>query len=62
MNEFLLSFGSTLLATIRDVMPIMAIIIGFQLLVIRKPIRNPKKIFAGFFLCLTRYRPLFRGT
>ena len=49
MNEFILSFGKTMVGTVRDVLPILAIIIGFQLLVIRKPIRNPKKIFVGFF-------------
>lgn len=52
MNEFILSFWQAIVGTIRDVMPIAAIIIGFQLLVIRKPIRNPKKFFVGFFYVL----------
>ncbi len=52
MMEWLLSFWQTLLGTFRDVMPIAAIIIGFQLLIIRKPIHQPKKIFVGFFYVL----------
>ncbi len=38
----------TLLATLRDVMPIAAIIFGFQLLVIRRPVPNLKKVLIGF--------------
>ena len=45
MNQFAL----VLLATCRDILPIAAIIIGFQLLVIRKPIAHPKKTLIGFF-------------
>lgn len=52
MIESLLSFWQTLLGTFRDVMPIAAIIIGFQLLIIRKPIHQPKKIIIGFFYVL----------
>lgn len=52
MIEFILSFWNTLLATMRDVMPIAAILIGFQLLIIRKPIHKPKQLFAGFFYVL----------
>ncbi len=52
MSEFIPLFWETILGTLRDVMPIAAIIIGFQLLVIRKPIRNPKKLFVGFFYVL----------
>lgn len=52
MIELILSFWNTLLATMRDVMPIAAILIGFQLLIIRKPIHKPKQLFAGFFYVL----------
>ncbi len=38
----------TLLATLRDVLPIVGIIFGFQLLVIRRPIPNLKKMLTGF--------------
>lgn len=46
--EGLLSFSSTLLATIRDVVPIVAVIFGFQLLIIRRPIPQLKKVLLGF--------------
>jgi hypothetical protein len=52
MNEWLLEFGNTLLLTARDILPIAATIIGFQLLVIRRPLKNPKKIFIGFLYVL----------
>jgi hypothetical protein len=44
LNQFTL----VLLTTCRDILPIAAIIIGFQLLVIRKPIAHPKKTLIGF--------------
>jgi hypothetical protein len=42
----------TIAATILDVLPIVAIIFGFQLAVLRKPIPNLKKIIAGFVMVL----------
>ena len=42
----------TLLATLSDVIPIAAIIFGFQFLVIRKPIPNLKRVLIGFFYVL----------
>lgn len=52
MIDWLLEFCNTLLTTLRDVIPIAATIIGFQLLVIRRPLRNPKKILIGFIYVL----------
>jgi len=42
----------TLLLTVRDVLPIVVVIFGFQLLVIRKPIPNPGKVLTGFLYVL----------
>ncbi len=42
----------TIISTIWDVLPIAAIIFGFQLAVLRKPIPNLKKIITGFILVL----------
>ena len=39
-------------ATLLDVLPIAVIIFGFQLLVLRKPIPNLKRIIAGFVMVL----------
>jgi hypothetical protein len=38
----------TLLGTLRDVLPIVLIIFGFQIFVIRRPIPNLKKVLIGF--------------
>jgi len=48
----LINFVLTLLATCRDVLPIAVTIIGFQLLVIRRPIAHPRKILIGFISVL----------
>jgi len=50
--DFLLTLANGLLTTLKDVVPIAAIIFGFQLLVIRKPIPNLKKVLFGFFYVL----------
>ncbi|HSN24003.1 MAG TPA: DUF1538 domain-containing protein, partial [Methylomicrobium sp.] len=46
--DWLKVFAQTLLATCIDVLPIAAVIIGFRLLVIRRPLAHPKKIAIGF--------------
>ncbi len=40
-------FGSTLLLLLRDVMPIMGILFGFQFFVLRKAINNPARVLTG---------------
>jgi len=51
-----MSFGAHLLhttfLTVRDVLPIIAIILGFQLFVIRRPIPNLRKTIIGFIYVL----------
>lgn len=46
--EELLHFAVKLIETCRDVLPIAVTILGFQLLVIRRPIAHPRKILIGF--------------
>lgn len=41
-------FFDTLLSTVVDVMPIAAILFGFQFAVLRKPLQNPLKVLLGF--------------
>ncbi|EHA1126107.1 DUF1538 domain-containing protein [Vibrio navarrensis] len=41
-------FFDTLLSTVVDVMPIAAILFGFQFAVLRKPLHNPLKVLLGF--------------
>jgi hypothetical protein len=45
-------FADMLLQTGLDVLPIVGIILGFQFLVIRKRLANPRKILMGFVLVL----------
>ena len=52
MIEWLQHFSGNLLATCRDILPIAAIIIGFQLLVIRKPLPHPRRTLTGFVYVL----------
>lgn len=46
--SFLLEWLAVLSSTVKDVMPIAAILFGFQLLVLRRPIPKPKRVLAGF--------------
>ena len=50
--DILLAFIDTLLATVLDVLPILAILISFQLLVIRQPIPRMKQVGFGFIYVL----------
>ena len=52
MIEWLSEFGLKLLETCRDFLPIAATLIGFQVLVIRRPLSNPKKTLLGFIFVL----------
>ncbi|MCW9088065.1 MAG: DUF1538 domain-containing protein [Gammaproteobacteria bacterium] len=47
METLQLIFG-TLLATVRDVLPIALVIFGFQIFVIRRPVTNLKRVLTGF--------------
>ena len=50
--DILTDFFNTALATITDVLPIAAIIFGFQLLVLRQPVPNLKSVMIGFVYVL----------
>ena len=45
-------FGGVLLLLLRDVTPIMAILFGFQLFVLRKKIKNPRRVLVGMVLVI----------
>lgn len=47
MEIFFYDFGKTLLATLRDVLPIILLIVGFQLFVLRQPIPHLKRLIIG---------------
>ncbi len=48
----LISFGYSLLAMLRDVVPIAAILFGFQILVLRQRITNPARVGVGMVFVL----------
>ncbi len=50
--EGLISFAYTLLGMLRDILPIAAILFGFQLLVLRRPIKNPARVAMGMVFVL----------
>jgi len=50
--EELLHFGHTALGLLRDVLPIAGILVGFQVLVLRRPIARPVNVFVGMVLVL----------
>jgi len=52
MIEWLINFALKLLETFRDILPIATVIIGFQLLVIRRPLPHLRKTLAGFIYVL----------
>lgn len=52
MIDALSSFGMTLLSMLRDVLPIAVILIGFQVLVLRKAILEPARVAAGLVFVL----------
>lgn len=52
MMDFASSIGNTLLSMVRDVVPIAAILFGFQLLVLRQPIKDPGRVGLGMVFVL----------
>jgi hypothetical protein len=52
MSNLLGHVVGTILATIRDVIPIAAVVIGFQLLVLKQPIPNLRRVLIGFVYVL----------
>jgi hypothetical protein len=48
----MMSFLYTLLSMLRDVLPIAAILFGFQILVLRRPIKNPTRVAMGMVFVL----------
>jgi len=52
MNEWLSELTSVFLDTVADVLPIAAILIGFQVFVLRRALPNAGRVIAGFVLVL----------
>jgi len=52
MTGYLASLWASLLTNIGDVLPIIGILVGFQVLVLCRPIPNLKRVLLGFLLVL----------
>jgi len=52
LTDLIAHIAATVMSTIRDVLPIVAIVIGFQLLVLRRPIPNYRRVAIGFVYVL----------
>lgn len=52
MSELIGHVTDTILSTIRDVIPIAAVVIGFQLLVLKRPIPHLRRVLVGFVYVL----------
>ena len=49
---FFVGLMETLLNTIRDVAPIIGLIVGFQIFILRRPIPHPRRVSVGFVYVL----------
>jgi hypothetical protein len=52
VNQTLSHFFEVLLGTLLDILPIAAILFGFQFLILRRPLRNPREVLIGFIMVL----------
>ncbi len=50
--EAIIHLGATTLGLLKDVLPIAAILLGFQLFILKRPIHNPAKVFMGLVFVL----------
>ena len=50
--EWLTGLVASMLATLRDVLPIALVIFGFQLFVLRRPVPNLRRVLIGFIYVL----------
>lgn len=52
LTQELIHFSGTTLGLLRDVLPIVAVLIGFQLFILKRPILNPAQVAIGLLLVL----------
>ena len=52
ITQWVADFSGVLFATVKDVLPIIIILFGFQFFILRKPIPNLRKVIIGFVYVL----------
>ena len=50
--EAIIHFGGTVVGLLGDVLPIAVILIGFQVLILRRPLHDPARVFFGLLFVL----------
>jgi len=59
--QWLIEFSGVLLATARDVLPILVILLSFQFFILKKPIPNFRKVVIGFVYVLVGLALFLQG-
>jgi len=59
--QWLIDFSGVLLSTARDVLPILVILLGFQIFILRKPIPNLRRVIIGFVYVLVGLALFLQG-
>jgi hypothetical protein len=59
--HWFMHFGGVILSTIRDVLPIVAILIGFQVFVLKRPVANLRRVIIGFIYVLVGLALFLQG-
>jgi len=57
----MITFGYSMLNMMRDIVPIAVILFGFQLLVLRQPVKNPARVGVGMVFVLLGLTLFLRG-
>lgn len=59
--QWVIHFSGVLLATARDILPILVILLGFQFFILRKPIPNFRRVIIGFIYVLVGLALFLQG-
>ncbi len=61
LGQWIIDFSGVLLSTARDVLPILIILLGFQIFILRKPIPNLRRVIIGFVYVLVGLALFLQG-
>jgi len=59
--QWIIHFSGVLLSTARDILPILIILLGFQIVILRKPIPNLRRVIIGFIYVLVGLALFLQG-
>jgi hypothetical protein len=59
--QWIIHFSGVLLSTGRDILPILIILLGFQIVILRKPIPNLRRVIIGFIYVLVGLALFLQG-